>query len=212
MLNRNTFNVNTAIIYLVFQRTQWYHRHLCSIKSDVWAVNCSCTKIERPQSYDTNAWNFMDDLFIYIFLHWVTVKQIKKKDADCRKDLLGNKTVASLLKRWGSLRADLRPIVKCVAKGIKWRSTILHLTLWAYKSQRWKCHFKTAIYQREYMSTLHTDFDLTLWFLRTQIQVIMFFWLLAVKCERFRRLKYLLLLKTDQTSLVMIYSRKKVMV
>lgn len=155
MLNRNTFNVNTAIIYLVFQRTQWYHRHLCSIKSDVWAVNCSCTKIERPQSYDTNAWNFMDDLFIYIFLHWVTVKQIKKKDADCRKDLLGNKTVASLLKRWGSLRADLRPIVKCVAKGIKWRSTILHLTLWAYKSQRWKCHFKTAIYQTEYMSTLH---------------------------------------------------------
>lgn len=51
------------------------------------------------------------------------------------------------------------------------------------------------LFTRQNTSTLHTDFDLTLWFLRTQIQMIMFFWLLAVKCERFWTLKCLLLLK-----------------
>lgn len=82
ILNRNIFNVNTAIIHPVFQRTWWYHRHLCSTRSDVWSVNCSNMKIQRPQSCNTNAWNFVAYLFIYMFILWVTVKQIKKKSAD----------------------------------------------------------------------------------------------------------------------------------
>lgn len=48
-------------------------------------------KIQSPWSYDTNAWNFMDVLFIYISILSVTVKQIKKKDADFQNRLAWKK-------------------------------------------------------------------------------------------------------------------------
>lgn len=50
-----------------------------------------------------------------------------------RTDLPGKNSVTSLLKRWGSLWANLRPTVNQVVKAIKQRSTILHMTLWIYE-------------------------------------------------------------------------------